>query len=97
MSKPTRKQAFEEAQPQIANAEIQKALDSGHVAISFKAEPVMLSKDEIGFIALKFAVLGGDTSVVMLDRFAARILHRLIETANQADWDPAKLPTTFKA
>ena len=97
MTQRPRKQAFDETKPTIADAEIQKALNSGHVAISFAAEPVMLSQDEIGFIAVKFAVLGGDTSVVMLDQFAARVLHKLIEMANKADWKPANLPTVFKA
>jgi hypothetical protein len=96
MSQPTRKQAFEETQPKITNAEIQTALNDGHAIISFAGEPVMITQDEIGFIALKFAVLGGDTRVVLLDQFSARVLHKLIETANKADWKTANLPTVFK-
>jgi hypothetical protein len=97
MTQPTRRQAFERAQPKIVNAEVQTALDAGHAAISFAGEPVMISKDEIGFIALKFAVLDGDTRVVLLDQFAARVLQRLLDTANKADWKTKNLPTVFKA
>jgi hypothetical protein len=97
MTQPTRRQGFEETQPKISNDEIQTAIKDGHVTISFAGEPVMITHDEIGFIALKFAVLGGDTRVVLLDQFAARVLGKLIDTANKADWKPANLPTTFKA
>jgi hypothetical protein len=97
MTQPTRKQAFEETKPQISNAEIQAALSEGHAAISFAGEPVMLDQEEIGFIALKFAVLGGDTRVVLFDQFAARVLGKLIDTANKADWKTKNLPTVFKS
>lgn len=96
MTKPTRKQAFEAEQPKISNEEIQTALNDGHVIISFAGEPVMATHDEIGLIALKFAVLGGDTRVVLLDQFAARVLGKLIDTVNKADWKTANLPTVFK-
>ncbi|MDB5395042.1 MAG: hypothetical protein JWM91_2548 [Rhodospirillales bacterium] len=46
----------------------------------------MITQNEIGFIALKFAVLEGDAQVVLLDQFAARVLYKLIETVSELDW-----------
>ena len=84
----TRKQAFDNSVPPMSDAEIQTALKEGHAAVAFRGEPVMISQNEIGFIALKFAVMGGDTRVVLLDQFAARVLHG---RANAADWQADKL------
>ena len=87
----TRKQAFDNSVPPMSDAEIQTALKEGHAAVAFRGEPVMISQNEIGFIALKFAVMGGDTRVVLLDQFSARVLHNLIGRANDADWQADRL------
>ncbi|MDB5396265.1 MAG: hypothetical protein JWM91_3771 [Rhodospirillales bacterium] len=52
---------------------------------AFAANRVMITQNEIGFIALKFAVLEGDTQVLLLDQFAARVLYKLIETVSELD------------
>jgi hypothetical protein len=87
----TRKKAFDDSVPPMSDAEIQTALKEGHAAVAFRGEPVMISQNEIGFIALKFAVMGGDTRVVLLDQFSARVLHNLIGRANDADWKADRL------
>jgi hypothetical protein len=94
----SRKQAFDDSVPAMSDAEIAEALKAGRVAVGFRGEPVMLPPNEIGFIALKFAVLEGDTQVFLLDQFSARVLYKLIESVNDLDWksdslvDPAKAP-----
>ena len=87
----TRKKAFDDSVPPMSDAEIQTALKEGHAAVAFRGEPVMIEKNEIGFIALKFAVMGGDTRVVLLDQFSARVMHDLIGRVNAADWKADKL------
>jgi hypothetical protein len=86
MTAKSRKQAFDESVPEMTDAEIEDALKAGRVAVGFRGEPVMITQKEIGFIALKFAVAEGDTQVLLLDQFAARVLHKLIGTANELDW-----------
>ena len=87
----TRKKAFDDSVPPMSDAEIQTALKEGHAAVAFRGEPVMISQNEIGFIAMKFAVMGGDTRVVLLDQFSARVLHDLIGRLNDADWKADRL------
>jgi hypothetical protein len=91
MTQKSRKEAFDDSVPDMSDAEISDALKAGRVAIGFRGEPVMLTENEIGFIALKFSVLEGDTQVLLLDQFAARVLHRIIETANNLDWKAENL------
>ena len=91
MTTSARRKAFDETVPTLTDKEIDAALKAGNVTISFRGEPVMLSQNEIGFIALKFAITDGDTGVIVLDEFAARTLHGLIGKVNEADWKADKL------
>ena len=51
MTAKTRKQAFDESVPGMTNEQIEEGLKMGRVAVGFCAEPVMLDKEEVGFIA----------------------------------------------
>ncbi len=96
MTAKTRKQAFDESVPTMTNEQIEEGLKMGRVAVGFCAEPVMLDKEEVGFIAFRLAVAEGDTHVFLFDQFSARALGGLIETLNKADWKAAKLPGAKK-
>lgn len=87
-----RRRGFDEHVPVIEDNEIDRAFKNGRVSLSFKADPVLIDKNEIGFIAVKIAMMNGDLETILLDQFAARMLHNLIETTNKMDWKPQNVP-----
>jgi hypothetical protein len=86
MTKTPRGMAFDEREPELTDAEIQRARVEGKIAISFKGKPVLQSMNDIGFLAVKFALADGSFEVVLLDQFSARALGKLIDTVNGLEW-----------
>jgi hypothetical protein len=82
MVQTSRGKAFIEQEPEISAQEIEQAKSGRKIAISFKGKPVLQSRTEIGFVAVKFALADGTFPVVLLDRFSAESLRSLIETVN---------------
>jgi hypothetical protein len=86
MTKTPRGKAFDENEPELTEDEIELAKNGGTIAVSFKGKPVLLNVEEIGFLAVKFALANGGFQTLLLDQFSAKALHGLIETANVIEW-----------
>jgi len=81
-----RGKAFVEGEPEISAQEIEQAKSGEKIAVSFKGTPVLASINDIGFIAVKFALADGTFPVVLLDRFSAAALRQLIQAVEQIEW-----------
>lgn len=81
-----RGKAFDAYEPDLSDEEIRAAQIARKVVVSFKGKPVLASKDDVGFIAVKFAFIDGTFRTVLLDQFSAQALHHLIQTVNGIEW-----------
>lgn len=86
MAEKTRAEFFEENRPTLAEADIQKALTADKVVVSFDALPVPLDSGDIGLLCVKFALPDGTSSTLLLDQFAADLLHGVIAHLQQTRW-----------
>jgi hypothetical protein len=86
MANTPRGKAFEDFEPEFSQEEADAAHDAARIVTSFAHKPVMDSKGNIGFLALKLALYDGSSEIILLDRFSAEILHHLIQTAKTLDW-----------
>jgi hypothetical protein len=77
---------FDEKEPELSDEEVSKAYEAGKIAASFKGKPVATSPEDIGFLAVKFALHDGSFSTVLLDYFSARVLRTLIDSADRIGW-----------
>ncbi len=69
---------FEQKEPSLSDDEVSAAYENGKIAASFKGKPLATSPENIGFIAVKFALHDGSFATVLLDYFSARALATLI-------------------
>ena len=86
-----RGKVFEATEPELTDGEIRKAQDDQKIVLSFKGKPVLASIDEIGFLAVKFALADGTFETVLFDRFAGETLWQLFQSAKQIEWKTAAL------
>jgi hypothetical protein len=86
MVKSERGKAFEANEPNLSEDEIRSAYESGKIAVSFKGKPVLASTEDIGFLAVKFALADGTATTILLDRMSAEPLAHLIETVKSTQW-----------
>lgn len=86
MARTPRGLAFDQHEPDLTEDEIKRAKASGKIALSFKGKPVLTPEGDIGFIAVKFALANGAFVTVLMDQFSGRLLHGLIQAANQVSW-----------
>jgi hypothetical protein len=80
---------FDEKEPELSDDEVSKAYEAGKIAASFKGKPVATSPDDIGFLAVKFALHDGSFATVLLDYFSPRVLRTLIDSADKIGWKTA--------
>jgi hypothetical protein len=62
-----------EKEPELSDDEVSNANENGKIAASSKAKPVATTPENIGFIAVKFALHDGSFETVLLDYFSARV------------------------
>jgi hypothetical protein len=86
MPKTPRAQAFDKHEPPLDESEIDAAKTAGRMVLSFRAKPVLETKDAIQFLAVKFALANGAFETVLLDRMAAAPLASLIQTVEGMRW-----------
>lgn len=77
---------FDEKEPSLSDDEVSAAYEEGKIAASFKGKPVVTSPENIGFIAVKFALHDGSFGTVLLDYFATRALTALIDSVDKIGW-----------
>ena len=80
---------FDEKEPELSDDEVARAYEDGKIAASFKGKPVVTSPENIGFIAIKFALHDGSFETVLLDYFSARVLRSLIDSVDKIGWKTA--------
>jgi hypothetical protein len=80
---------FDENEPALSDDEVSTAYEDGKIAASFKGKPVVTSPENIGFIAIKFALHDGSFETVLLDYFSARVLRSLIDSVDAIGWRTA--------
>ena len=80
---------FDEKEPELSDDEVSKAYENGKIAASFKAKPVATTPENIGFIAVKFALHDGSFETVLLDYFSARVFRSLIDSVDKVGWKTA--------
>jgi hypothetical protein len=76
-----RAKLFDEKEPALSDDEVSKAYEDGKIAA--KEKPVVTSLENIGFIAIKFALHDGSFEAVLLDYFSARVLRSLIDPVDK--------------
>jgi hypothetical protein len=84
--KTDRGKAFIDQEPSLSDDEITHARETGKYAVSFKGMPVLISSEDIGFMAIKFALADGTFETVLLDQLAGEALWQLLESVKQIDW-----------
>ena len=86
MTEKTRAEVFEERRPTFTEADVQKALEQNRLVASFDTLPVPLDSGDIQFLAVKFALPDGTNTTLLLDQFAANLLHGLVAHLQQTGW-----------
>lgn len=86
MPQTERGKAFDAQEPELDPEEIYAAKNAGKIAVSFRGKPVLGSPTDIQFIAIKYALVNNDFSVVLLDRFSAGVLLSFLQTVEQTGW-----------
>ena len=87
----TNKKVFEAHEPTLTDDDIREAEDDARMVVSFRGKPVIEPPTEIGFLAVKFVFAAGTSQTILLDQFGARLLHGLIGTINNLNWDGAAI------
>jgi hypothetical protein len=82
---------FDEKEPELSDDEVSKAYENGKIAASFKAKPVVTTPENIGFIAVKFALHDGSFETVLLDYFSAKVFRSLIDSVDKIGWKTASV------
>jgi CheY-like chemotaxis protein len=82
---------FEEKEPSLSDDEVSAAYENGKIAASLKGKPLATSPENIGFIAVKFALHDGSFATVLLDYFSARALATLIGSIDKIGWKTAQV------
>jgi hypothetical protein len=77
---------FDEKEPSLSDDEVSEAYETGKIAASLEGKPVVTSPENIGFIAIKFALHNGSFAIVLLDYFSARALAGLIDSVDKIGW-----------
>jgi hypothetical protein len=80
---------FEEKEPSLSDDEVSAAYENGKIAASLRGKPLATSPENIGFIAVKFALHDGSFATVLLDYFSARALATLIGSVDKIGWKTA--------
>src|SRR5262245_26208783 len=86
MTEKTRPEVFDDNLPPFTEAEVQKALETNRMALSFDTLPVPMDSGEIVILAVKFAIGDGTTTTVLLDRFAAILLAGAVSHLQANGW-----------
>ena len=89
MLRTVRAKEFAKFEPSLSVAEIKAANAGKKTTLSLRAMPIPISTEEIGFVAVKFALDDGTLPVLLLDRIAANALLTALQTANEIDWKTA--------
>lgn len=82
---------WERFEPPFSDEETTAANRAGKMVASAAFKPVLVSLDDVGFLAVKMAMEDGTTRTVFLDQFAARVLANTIDSINQLEWKTTAL------
>src|SRR3984893_9731523 len=69
--------------PSLSDDEVSAAYENGKIAASLKGKPLATSPENIGFIAVKFALHDGSGATGLWDYFSARALATLIGSVDK--------------